>query len=109
MPDFSRLAKELLAVPPASLSSKARALNRVAVVRGFVDDDGLSPDEVEALYVLLARRLKESGVAPPSGGFYPLAAWATRALPAGVVVPAVDPAFIEDDALAGLDDDDGDS
>ena len=58
------------------LFERAADANRAHFVRGLLEE-GYSAAEVEAIFVLLARRLKARGRRPPVDGWYDLVALAT--------------------------------
>jgi hypothetical protein len=95
-------AAHIAALDAAGLARKARAINSIDTVDRLLED-GLAADEVETVYVLFARRMKELGVQPPDGGLYDWREMATRTPPVTVapVVPS-NASEGDDDELAEL-------
>lgn len=51
------------------LRDKAQAANSMGFVEQL-EEEGYSPDEIETLFILIARRLKATGQVPPFEGLY---------------------------------------
>lgn len=84
----------------AALAKKARAINSIDVVERLLAD-GLTPDEVETVYVLCAKRMQALGVRVADGGLYDWRELATRTPPVAVTA-ATNAAVNDDDELAGF-------
>lgn len=105
--NLSEWADAIAAMPAEGLTRKARAINSI----DFVDQllaDGLTAAEVESVYVLLAKRMKQLAVVMPDGGLYDWREMATRAVPITPTVndkkPAKTVTVNEADGEEGADD-----
>lgn len=78
-----------------ALSSKARAANSIDFA-ARLQDEGLSPDEVETLYVLLAKQMKRAGVRLTDDGLYSYARLAERDPPLPIALPEPADPIVED-------------
>lgn len=90
-------AAYIAALDAGALARKARAVNAIDVVERLLED-GLTPDEVETVYVLFAQRMRALGVRAPDGGLYDWRELATRTPPVQVEPAAA--ASGDDDELA---------
>lgn len=70
----------------ADLSSKARAVNSIDFVDDLIDD-GYTPDEVETLFVLLAKHLARLDRLPPESGLYSYRRMSTQTPPVAIELP----------------------
>lgn len=91
------------------LRSKARAVNTI----DFVEDcmaEGYTPDEVETLFILIARHLDRTGHMLPDAGLYSYRRMAQQTPPVAIDLPPVRAgAAVPDDVDDLLDDDDTDN
>jgi hypothetical protein len=69
-----------------ALCSKARAANNIDFVEARIDE-GYSPDEVEALFVLLAKQLRRTDNMLPDAGLYSYSRMADQRPPIDVELP----------------------
>jgi hypothetical protein len=87
----------------ARLASKARAANTIDFA-ARLQQDGLTQDEVETLYILLARQAARCAVRVGEG-LYDFAELAARTPPIAMELPPPAPAVVEDvDDLGDGDD-----
>ncbi len=71
-----------------ALCSKARAANNIDFVEARIDE-GYTPDEVETLFVLMAKQLRRTDNMLPDAGLYSYERMADQRPPIEVELPAL--------------------